>query len=84
MKSAYPHAPQRHPQKLINALAHFSRRFVGKGNRQDAVRGDIVDLNFPGDTMHQYPRFTTASSGQNKQMLFIAGHCLFLRSVEIV
>lgn len=82
MEGPYPHALRADAQQLLNALAHFRRRLVGKGDRQDAVRRSAFDLDQPGDTVHQHAGLAGTGAGQYALASQWSGDRLALGLVE--
>ncbi len=66
VEGADPHAGRADAHQLLDAVAHLGSGLVGEGHRQDRVRRRVLDLDQPGDTVHQHSGFTGASTGQDQ------------------
>ncbi|MNM43662.1 hypothetical protein D3C81_545430 [compost metagenome] len=66
VEGADPHAGRVDAQQLLDPLAHFCRGLVGEGHRQDRVRRCLLDLDQPGDAVHQHAGFTGAGAGKHQ------------------
>ena len=82
VKGAKPEAPSRNIHHLLNAVAHFLRRFVGEGHREYARRRHLVHLHEPGNPVHQHPGFATARTCQHQQMIILGRYSLTLGVVQ--
>src|SRR3546814_1436841 len=69
-------------QQLRGAAAHFRRRLVGEGDREDAVRGHAVDLVQPGDAMGQHPGLAGTGAREHQVMASGRGDGLALGRVQ--
>ena len=76
VEGAQPHGAARQSQQGFDAAAHFRRGLVGEGDREDAVRRGALDLDQPGDPMHQYPGLAAAGAGQHQGGAQRRGHRL--------
>ena len=81
VEGAHPHPAQGHTQQLVDALAHLPGSLIGKGDGENAVGGDILNLDLPGDTVDQNPGLTAACTRQHQEVLLVAGHRFFLGRV---
>ncbi len=89
VEGTHPHAAGIHRlagigQQRFQAGAHFPRGLVGKGDRHDGVGRYLLDLNQPGDPMHQHPGLAAARTGQNQLVMGGGGNGLALGVVQIV
>ena len=66
VEGANPHARRVDPQQLFDPLAHFRCSLVGEGHRQDRVRRGLLDLDQPGDAVHQHAGFTGTGAGKHQ------------------
>ena len=67
--------------QALNALFHFASRFVGEGNRQDAISANVL-LNDVGNTVRNHPRLTRAGSRNDQQRTFNRSDGLALKVVH--
>lgn len=82
VEGADPHARRIDPEQLLDAVAHLRRRLVGEGHRQDAVGRGVLDLDQPGDPVHQHAGLARAGAGEDQLAAQRRGHGLALRVVE--
>ena len=68
VESADPHTALGGTHQLANTMAHFRRRFVGKGHRHNGVRGTVLNAQQPGDAVYQHARLTAARACQNQHV----------------
>ena len=68
VEGAYPHAALGGAHQLADTMAHFRRRFVGKGHRHNGVGRTVFYADKPGNAMHQYAGLTAARSSQNQHI----------------
>ncbi|MNO78142.1 hypothetical protein D3C76_692700 [compost metagenome] len=82
VERAHPHAGRVYPQQLLDALAHFCRSLVGEGHRQDRMRRGLLDLDQPGDAVHQHAGFTGTGAGKHQLTPERGGYGLALGVIE--
>ena len=76
MEGAYPHGAavdvlrpscgQEVMEQFIQPAAHFARGFVGESHRHNGIGRYLLDLDQPGDTVHQHPCFTATRARQDQ------------------
>ncbi|MNM52321.1 hypothetical protein D3C81_633980 [compost metagenome] len=66
VEGAYPHAGRVDAHQLLDTLAHLGSGLVGEGHRQDRVRRGLLDLDQPGDAVHQHTGLAGAGTGQDQ------------------
>jgi len=71
-------------QKGFQAPAHFPGRLVGKGHGHDGVGRGLLDLDQPGNAVHQHTGFAAAGTGQNQLVGRRGGDRFALGIVQIV
>ncbi len=69
-------------EHLLDAVAHFGGGLVGEGHRQNAVRRGILDLDQPGNAVHQHAGFTGAGTGQHQLAAHTRGNSLALGIIK--
>ncbi len=82
VEGADPHALGTHAEQLLDAVAHLGGGLVGEGHRKDGVRRGALDLDQPGDAVHQHPGLARAGTGQDQLATQGRGHGLTLGIVE--
>ena len=65
VKSTYPQAAHINRHHGREARKHLARRFIGKGDRQYALRRHLARLHQPGNARGQHPRLARTGPGQN-------------------
>ncbi|MNH08263.1 hypothetical protein D3C79_676740 [compost metagenome] len=66
VEGAYPHTGRVDTHQLLDTLAHLGSGLVGEGHRQDRVRRGLLDLDQPGDAVHQHTGLAGAGTGQDQ------------------
>ncbi|MND55223.1 hypothetical protein D3C81_526210 [compost metagenome] len=66
VEGAYPHTGRIDAHQLLDTLAHLGGSLVGEGHRQDRVWRGLLDLDQPGDAVHQHSGLTRAGTGQDQ------------------
>jgi hypothetical protein len=84
MEGSQPHGTARQSQQGLDAAAHFRRGLVGKRYRENAVRRRTLNLDQPGNPMHQNPGLTAAGARQYQGGTQGRGHGLPLIVIESV
>ena len=69
-------------QHGLDAPTHLARRLVGEGDREDAVRRDVLDLHQPRDAMRQHTGLAAAGAGQHQRRLERSRDCLALGIIQ--
>ena len=69
VKCANPKIAGRHIQQALDAMPHLGCRFVGKGNRKQALWTEALDIDQPGGAMGQHAGLTATSAGDHQQRL---------------
>ena len=82
VKGAHPKAAHINRHHSRQAREHLSRRFIGKGDRQNALRRHLPRLHQPSNARGQHPRFARTSPRQNQAMLGWQTHRLPLRLIQ--
>ena len=82
MEGADPHAGRVYTEQFTNAQPHLGGSLVGEGNREDAVRAGVLDLDQPGDAVHQHPGLARAGTGQHQLATERSGDSLALGIIE--
>ena len=82
MEGADPHTAGGAFQQLLDAYPHFIGGLVGEGHCQDALWGDPLHLNEPGDAVDKHAGLAAAGASQDQQVPWIRCHCLALVVVE--
>ena len=82
VEGTHPHAGRVDTQQLLDPLTHFGGSLVGEGHRQDRVRRGLLDLDQPGDAMHQHAGFTGTGASKHQLTPKRGGDGLALGIVE--
>lgn len=67
VKGADPELIDRNIQQRLNSAAHLGRGFIGKGNREQALRTDALDFDQPGSPVNKHPGFAAPGTGDNQR-----------------
>ena len=84
MKGAHPHAGCRRFDQLFDAFTHLAGSLVGEGHGKNGVWGQTLDIDQPGDTMHQHAGLAATGTGQHHQRIWRRAHGLTLGVIERV
>ena len=69
--------------ELVDALGHLGGGFVGEGDGQDAVGGNVLMLDEIGDAIGDDPGFARSGSGQNEHGATHGFHRFTLLRIEL-
>src|ERR1700742_3755945 len=84
VKSSEPHGAARQSQQRLDAPAHLGCCLVGEGDGKNAVRRCALDLNEPGDPVHQHACLAAARAGKHQGRAQWRAYRLALRLIEAV
>jgi len=82
-----PHAALTGADQLVDTVAHFCRRFIGKCDGHNRIRRALFYRQQPRYAVNQHAGFATACSGQHQQIAARRGHgftLFFIQAVEQV
>ena len=82
MEGTDPHAAGRGIDHGLDARPHFTGGLVGEGHGQHRVRRQALDIDQPGDAVHQHPRLAAAGSGKYQQRVLRCTHGLSLCIIQ--
>ena len=74
MEGADPHATDRLAQQGLDTVFHLARCLVGEGHGEDAPGRQTLDLDQPGDTVHQHTRLAGSGARQHQGTANRRGH----------
>ncbi len=83
VKGPDPQSVRTQIQQSPDPATHFAGGLVGKRHRQQPHGRDVMDLDQPGDPVHQHPRLARPGPGQHQQMAVLGRDGLALRVVEV-
>ena len=69
VKGADPEVLHRTFEQGFDAAAHLGSGLVGKGDRQQALRRNTLDVDQPGGAVHQHTRLAAAGAGDDQRRL---------------
>ena len=82
VERAYPERRRRQAEHGLDAPAHLSGGLVGEGDREDAVRRDVLDLHQPGDPVREHAGLAATGAREHQRRRERRGDGLTLRVIE--
>ena len=82
VKRAYPQVVHGRPEQAFDTTAHFCGRLVGKGDSEQALWRNSLDIDEPGGTMHEHAGLAAAGTGNDEHGSCGRSYRLTLRVIE--